>query len=313
MRIVFLGSPPFATPILERLVAGPYRPVAVVTAPERTRGRGRKAAASAVAELAQDNGIPLLRPESARSPDFLEELRGHAPELCLVASYGELLNQEFLDLPPLGTLNVHGSLLPRHRGASPVQAAILAGDERSGVAIQRVVLALDAGDVLWSRELSIGASETAGELFERLSLLGAEAALEALELVASGEASYVPQDPAAVTVCRKLKKQDGLIDWSRPAVELERFARAMNPWPGARTSLPDERGMTVLRARVHAAPLEAAPGVVLDVDASFLVACGEGALLLDEVQLAGKRPMPAADFLRGARLEPGAQLGAQEN
>lgn len=310
MRVVFLGSPPFATPILERLIASPHTPVAVVTAPERSRGRGRKSAASPVAELAESAGLPLLRPESARSPEFLAELAALEPDLCLVASYGELLTQDFLDLPPRGTLNVHGSLLPRHRGASPVQAALLAGDPVTGVAIQRVVLALDAGDVLLTRELEIGAQETAGELFERLSQLGAEAAVEALDRVAAGEDAYTPQDPAGVTVCRKLKKADGAIDWARSAAELERFARAMNPWPAARTRLPDGRGLSVLRARLDES--SGAPGEVLEAGASFRVACGEGALELIEVQVEGKRALPAADFLRGARLEVGARLGANE-
>jgi methionyl-tRNA formyltransferase len=250
-----------------------------------------------------------LEPESLREPAFRARLAELAPELVLVASYGELIDVELLELPPLGWINVHGSLLPRWRGASPVQAAILAGDERTGVSIQRVVKKLDAGDVCMRRELAIGAEETGGELFERLARLGAEAALEALDLIAAGRARFEPQDPAGITRCRKLRKEQGRLDWSEPAEKLARRVRAMNPWPAAFTSLPDGSALKVLRARAVEGWAAAAPGTPRFVDNRVLVAAGEGALELLEVQPAGKRAMEAAAWWRGARVADDALLG----
>ena len=240
------------------------------------------------------------------------------PDLMLVVSYGELLDQAFLDIAP--AYNVHGSLLPRHRGASPVQAAILGGDEETGVSIQRIVLALDAGDVIHEKRTAIGPDETAGELFERLAELGAEAALEALELLEAGGVEHAPQDPELVTHCKKIKKEAGRIDWARPALELLRLVRAMAPWPSGQTSLPESlggKGLKVHRARacdVDASGAEGArPGTVLEAGPRLVVACGEGAapgaIELVEVQLEGKRAMAAGDLLRGLRLEVGSVLG----
>lgn len=252
-------------------------------------------------------------PKGARDEAFQDQLRALEPDVIVVASFGELLDQRFLDLALV--LNVHGSLLPRHRGASPVQAALLAGDTETGVSIQRVVLALDAGDVLHQKRCAIHPDDTAGELFERLAKLGAEALPEALELVASGNATYTPQDPAAVTVCRKLQKDAGRIDWASDSEALERLVRAMSPWPSAFTELEDGRVLKIHRVSIADAPARAenppAPGTVLEAKGRLLVATRSGALELHEVQLAGKRAMPAADFLRGQRLEPGLRLGSR--
>jgi methionyl-tRNA formyltransferase len=308
LRVVFLGSPPFATPVLERLVSGPYRPVAVVTQPDRARGRSRRT--SPVAELAEREDIPLLRPESARDPEFQDELRSLEPDVMMVASYGELLDDAFLAIPPRGSLNVHGSLLPRWRGASPIQAAILAGDEVTGVSVQRIVKKLDAGDVMLELETPIEADETAGELFARLEVLGAEAAERALEIVDRGEDEYTPQDPALVTHCRKIGKDAGAIDWSRSAGEIARLVRAMNPWPTARASTGGA-ALQVLGARVAPLPpghAGAAPGTLVAANPLPLVATGEGALELVSVKPAGKREMDGGAWLRGARLQPGDVL-----
>lgn len=315
MRLVFLGSPPFAVPVLERLVASPYRPALVVTPPERPRGRGRRVESSPVAELATSAGIPLEQPASVRAPELVERLRAEEADLFLVVSYGELLRSEFLALPRVACLNVHPSLLPRHRGATPVQAAILAGDAETGVSIQRVVLELDAGDVLAQRATPVRAGETAGELAERLAALSGELAVDALRSIDEGSAVFTPQDPARVTFCRRLSKDDGEIDWTVPAEALERHVRAMNPWPGARTTLPGGEPLGVWRARVAADVAGAsdpsgAPGTVLDASGRLVVACGAGALELERVQAAGKRALDAAEWLRGARLERGARLGS---
>lgn len=308
MRTVFLGSAPFATPSLRALVASErHRPVCVVTPPDRAAGRGREVRESPVARLAAEAGIDCLRPDSARAPEFLDAVRAREPDVCLVVSYGELLTQEFLDIPRVAPLNVHGSLLPRHRGASPVQAAILAGDATTGVSVQRVVLALDAGDVLLERETPIGERETGGELFERLAELGAEAAVAALDRLESGDASFTPQDEALVTTCRKLRRADARIDWSRSAVELERLVRAMNPWPGAWTPWRKGASLLVHRAEVLA-HVDAEPGRLAEADGRLVVGTGAGALELVEVQVSGKARLAAPEFLRGARLTTGEEL-----
>jgi methionyl-tRNA formyltransferase len=234
-------------------------------------------------------------------------LRAAAPEVLLVASYGEILRQEVLDLAPLGALNVHGSLLPRWRGAAPIQAAILAGDTVTGVSIQRMVKKLDAGDVLLERRTPIGADETSGDLFTRLSELGAEAALEALELVESGRARFIPQDETRVTHVGKLDKAQGRIDWSRSAIEIERMVRGLNPWPLARCADGKGGELSILRARVRDNPIDAV-GAVRFVEGCVLVGCGAGALELIEIKPAGKGAMKAADWWRGARLPEGTAL-----
>lgn len=318
MRLVFLGSPPFATPILARLARSPFRPVAVVTQPARAKGRGKKLVDSEVGLLARQEGITLHEPETVRDPDVVAHLLLLHADVFLVASYGEILRPEFLALPRLVALNVHPSLLPRHRGATPIPAAILAGDDVTGVAIQKMAAALDAGDILLERETPIRPGETAGELSARLAEWSGELVLEALDLVETGRARYEPQDHARATVCKKLKKEDGQLDWTRPALELERRVRAMNPWPGATTKTPTGGELLVWRARVaerQASPggtvlaETVTPGTVLEAGQRLVVATGEDALELVEVQAAGKRALPAAEFLRGARLAVGDRLG----
>jgi methionyl-tRNA formyltransferase len=309
VRLVFLGSPPFATPVLASLVASPFRPLAIVTQPARARGRGKKVEESEVAALARREGIELLEPESVREPAVLARLRALEPDVFLVVSYGEILRPEFLAIPRLVALNVHPSLLPRHRGATPVQAAILAGDEVTGVAIQKIGAELDAGDILFALQTAIHPDETAGELQARLAKWSGELVLPALELVESGRARYQPQDHTRATTCKKLTKEQGRLDWSEPAIELERRVRAMNPWPGTVTRLPGGADLYVWRARA-ARGGSGAPGTVLEASKRLVIATGDGSLELTEVQLAGKRILPAADFLRGARLAPGERLGA---
>ncbi|QDU82936.1 Methionyl-tRNA formyltransferase [Planctomycetes bacterium Pla163] len=317
LRYGFCGSPPFATDVLAALIEGGRPPAIVVTAPARRAGRGRKDVPSPVVELASAHGIDVRRPESAKDQGLKDELRALDLDVLLVASYGELLDQAFLDLPRRFCLNVHGSLLPRWRGASPVQAAIAAGDTVTGVSIQRVVKKLDAGDLLLSIETPIDPADTGGTLFARLAALGGEAARRALDLVEAGAVEFTPQDTERVTHCRKLTKESGHIDWTRPAVEIERLVRAMDPWPGAATTLPNGERLVVWRATVDpdgtsttVATTGAAPGTVRTRSEGFDVATGAGALRVLELQAAGKKRLPVADFQRGARLEDGVRLGA---
>jgi len=280
--------------------------------------------ASQVVRLAQERGLTLLQPETTRDESFLAALRDLEPDVLLVASYGEILRREVLELAPRGAFNVHGSLLPRWRGAAPVHRAIMAGDAETGVSVQRMVLALDEGDVLLERRTPIDPAETAGDLSARLAELGGEAATAALDELEAGRETLTAQDPEQVTYARKLTKEDGALDWSRPAEDLALLVRGTNPWPGARTSLPDGRELVVLEARVvpdatdpsgsSSSPRSPASPGSLDKGTGeskggFLVVAGTGALELLRVKPAGKGAMAGADFLRGARLEPGDILG----
>ncbi|MEZ6017148.1 MAG: methionyl-tRNA formyltransferase [Planctomycetota bacterium] len=318
LSVIFMGSPPFAAPVLDALLASPHRVLALVTPPDRPRGRGRVVVESPLVTLAKAAGLPVLQPETTKDPEFVATLAAFGADVLVVASYGELLRRDLLGLCPHGALNVHGSLLPRWRGASPIQRAVQHGDAETGVSIQRMVMALDAGDVLLERRTPIGPDETSGALFERLAPIGGEALVAALDQLAAGTATFTPQDPAHVTLAPKLVKADGALDWARPAEELARLVRAMQPWPGARTTLPDGRELELLRARAVALPAqpEGAPqpqagALLADAAgrASTAVAAGAGALELIEVKPAGKGAMDAASFLRGARLAPGARFG----
>jgi methionyl-tRNA formyltransferase len=312
MRVVFLGSPPFAVPILRALLESAHEVVGVVTQPARPKGRGRHSEPSQISRMAVERGLPLIEPQTTRDPGFLTALRALGPDVLLVASYGEILRQDVLDLAPRGAFNVHASLLPRWRGAAPIQRAILAGDRVTGVTVQRMVLALDAGDVVTGLELAIGPEETSGELLTRLAELGARAAIGALDLIESGRIQPVPQDPSLVTLAPKLSKGEGQLDWSRPAEDLARRVRALTPWPGARTSEPGGRELTIEQAAVVAyppAPPDAEPGTILVAHKQLVVATGHGALELRTLKPAGKRAMDASSYLLGARLTVGQRLG----
>lgn len=311
MRTLFLGSPPFATAVLRQLLASQHDVVGVVTPASRIRRRGHPGGASPVAQLATDNSIPLLQPQGLKGVGTLDALRALDPEVLAVASYGEILNQEALQLAPRGALNVHGSCLPRWRGASPVQAAIQAGDTETGVSIQRMVLGLDEGDVLVESRTPIDPDESAGDLMLRLAEIGGAALVKALDQLVAGTTTPTPQDPALVTMTRKIKKIDGLIDWTLEPDALRRHVRAMSPWPGATTRLPNGRALTVL-------DLVTSQGS--GVAGSFLggphlsIGCGNGsqAVTLLRVKPEGKGPMDGDAFLRGSNLAAGAVLGGQQ-
>jgi methionyl-tRNA formyltransferase len=308
MRLGFLGSPPFATPVLAKLLASRHAVLGVVTPPDRRAGRGRVVRPSPLVEAARSAGLEVIQPETTKDPALVDRLRQQEPDVLLVASYGEILRRDLLDLAPQGALNVHASLLPRHRGASPIQAAILAADAETGVSIQRMVLALDEGDVLHEVRTPIGPRETSGELLDRLSVLGGEAAVHALDLVESGKALYRSQNPEEATYARRIAKAAGQIDWSKSAVEVDRHVRAMSPWPGARTKAPNGREIVILAlADPQTTPQEsgAAPGTILQAGPQLLVATGRGVVEILELTPSGSVRMDASAWLRGARLTAG--------
>jgi len=315
VRTLFLGSPPFATAVLRQLLGSKHPVIGIVTPKSKVQRRGRAQAASPVAELANAHSIPLLQPNGLKEPGTLAQLRALDPEILVVASYGEILNQEALDLAPHGALNIHGSCLPRWRGAAPVQAAIMAGDSETGVSIQRMVLGLDEGDVMLEKRTSIEPEEAAKDLMERLAELGGEALVQALDQLDLGTATFIPQDPSSVTMTRKIRKQDGRFDWSLDPSTLRRHVRAMNSWPGASTHLPGGRVLTVL-ALEESSPTNEPPGTFLG-GPGFRVACGKdpatgsNSVNLLQVKPAGKSAMDGAAFLRGSKLTPGDRLGAE--
>ncbi|MEM9380465.1 MAG: methionyl-tRNA formyltransferase [Planctomycetota bacterium] len=314
MRVVFLGSPPFATPILKRLLEGSHQVLALVTPPDRPRGRGREVVRSPLVEVALERGIEVVQPTTTKDAAFVEQLAGFGADALAVASYGEILRTNVLELCPHGALNVHASILPRWRGASPIQRAIAAGDAETGVTIQRMVLALDAGPIAVTRRTPIGERETAADLFERLSILGADALVEALDRIEAGEAEFEPQDESRVTLAPKLRKSDGVLDFSENSAAVERHVRAMTTWPGARTTLPGGRDLVVLEARpvspgsLGNEDVAASPGTLLD-ETTFTVRTGDGAVRLGRVKPAGKAAMDGEAFLRGARVARGDTLG----
>jgi methionyl-tRNA formyltransferase len=297
-RVVFMGSPDFAVPALKAL-AQHYPVVGVVTQPDRPAGRGRTLKPPAVKEAALLLGLPVIQPEKLRQPEAMQQLSEWAPDLIVVAAFGQILRLDVLDLPKFGCINIHGSLLPRWRGAAPIQAAILEGDRETGVTIMKMDLGVDTGPILSRRYIPIHPDDTAGTLFEKLAPLGADLLLETLPRYLSGELQPQPQPAEGVTYAPMLKKEDGLLDFSQPAIGLERRVRAFDPWPGTWFPWNNEL-LKVLRAHVSA---EASPGMGrrLTLKGYPALGTGEGILILEEVHPAGKKPMPGKAFLAGAR------------
>jgi len=308
-----MGTPALAAHILERLVTASganFRVVGVVTRPDQPRGRGLGTEPSAVGALAERRGIPTLKPVKIRTPEFLSELKAFAPDLLVVAAYGRILPNSILDVPRIAPMNVHASLLPRHRGASPVEAAILAGDAETGVTIMRIVERMDAGPMYLQRRISIESSDTQGTLKEKLAELGADAMLEAIDLAARGALVETPQDEALAIYTAQVEKKDAVIDWTASAAQIERMTRAYDPWPVARTRLGGA-DVLIWRAAIEDPGSSGhAPGTIVSVKPNPVVQCGAGRLRLLEVQAAGRKRIPAADFLRGKRVEAGARFGA---
>lgn len=308
MQIAFFGSDAFAVPTLTALAEAGHTVALAVTNPDRRRGRSKTLHPTPVKEEALRLGAVVLQPEGKPKRDVAERIAAEGVELGVVVAYGQFLGRRVRQAPSLGyTINLHGSLLPRWRGAAPVAAAILAGDAQTGVSVQRVAAAMDAGDVLCERAVPIGPEDTRGGLRDRLAEVGAALVVEAVAAIAAGTATFTPQDETQVTLARKFGKQDGLVTWDQPCAELDRRVRGLSPWPCAFFELESGR-LQVLEAR----PLpdeSGEPGTVLAIrDGALIVAAGEGALALRSVKPLGKRAMDGRAYANGRRLEPGATL-----
>jgi methionyl-tRNA formyltransferase len=307
-RIVFMGTPQFAVPTLLALDER-HQVVGVVTQPDRPAGRGRKLAASPVKEVALAQGLPVFQPRTLRTPQAEEHLAGWRPDLIVVAAFGQILQPAVLELAPHGCLNVHASLLPKYRGAAPIPAAILTGESITGVTIMRMDEGLDTGPILAQAACPIDADDTTASLTAKLADMGSRLLIEALPGWLDGDLEPRPQDHTQATYCHPLRKEDGHLDWNRPALHLDRQVRACDPWPGAYTTLQGKR-LKVLRARPRPEwQGEGEPGQVVVLEPGIGVVTPEGVLELLEVQLAGKKPLPAELFARGQRDLVGGQLG----
>lgn len=313
MRILFMGTPDFAVPCLERLAADGHELCGVFTRADKPKGRGYALVPPPVKTAALRLGIPVYQPPGFKDPEAVRLVRSLAPEMIVVVAYGRILPESVLAVPPRGCINVHGSLLPKYRGAAPVQRAVMNGEPVAGVTTMFMSKGIDTGDIILPKQTPVGPEETAGELFERLMSLGAELLSETLRLAGQGELPRRAQDDALATLAPPLRKEEGLLDFTQGAQALHDRIRGLSPWPGAYTRL----GGRVLK--VHASRVApgraagAAPGTVEQAGAGGIaVACGQGVLLLTEVQAEGGRRMPAADYLRGHPLAPGTALGGGE-
>ncbi|MBP3576639.1 MAG: methionyl-tRNA formyltransferase [Lachnospiraceae bacterium] len=315
MRAVFMGTPEIAATVLKSVLASKHEVVAVVTQTDKPKGRGHEMAFPPVKEVALDAGIPVLQPQRARDEEFIEQLKAYQPDIILVAAYGKLLPKAILDMPRFGCINVHASLLPKYRGASPIQWAVLNGDEKSGVTIMHMAETMDTGDIIMTKEVVLDKEETAGSLHDKLAEIGGPLLIEAMDALETGRAPRIRQDEEEATYVKMLDKTMGNLDFSKPAVQLERWIRGLNPWPTAYTKL-DGKMLKLWKAEVLSVEEAGKSSKGLDTGAiiavskdSFDVLTGDGVLRIKELQLEGKRKMTAEEFLRGFTLEAGTLLG----
>lgn len=321
MRVIFMGTPDFAVGALEALLDAGHRVVAVITQPDKQRGRDRKLQYSPVKECALAHGLTVLQPAKIKAPEAVEELRKYEADIFVVAAFGQILSQEILEMPKYGCINIHASLLPKYRGASPIQYAILNGDDVTGVTIMQMNEGMDTGDILTMKAIPVEKNDTGGSLFEKLSVLGANLLVKTLPKIEAGEIIPVKQQEEDASYVRMLTKDMGRIDWKRDADALERLVRGMNPWPSAYCSFRG-KSLKVWAAEVsfeeqkeesgyagffrHNENREINPGEVLLVTKdSICVQTGKGVLVLKEVQLEGKKRMPVQDFLLGCQVKAG--------
>jgi methionyl-tRNA formyltransferase len=308
LKIVFMGTPDFAVPSLQALIDSPHEVAAVVCQPDRQRGRGKLLSPPPVKVLATAHALPVLQPTSVRKDEFLEELRGFAPDLLVVVAYGKILPVSLLELPRLGAINVHGSLLPKYRGAAPIQWAVINGETETGITIMQMDAGMDTGDILIVERTPIGPEETAGELFDRLAQMGGATLGSAIDQLAAGRLVPHPQDHTLATTAPMLNKEMGHIDWSLPARKLQSLIRGLDPWPSAYGFIDGKR-FRFFRPEVVPIHSTEPPGTICRADAEgLMLATGEYCLLLREIQPEGKKRMEVATCLRGTTIVPPARI-----
>lgn len=308
MRVIFMGTPDFAVETLRAILAAGHEVALVVTQPDKPKGRGRALQEPAVKQCAKEQNLPVYQPRRIREAESIEYLRQYRPDIIIVAAFGQILPKEILQMPAYGCVNVHASLLPKYRGAAPIQWAVINGDAVSGVTIMRMDVGLDTGDMIEQREITLAEDETGGSLFEKLSAEGARLCVETMEKIAAGTAVFTEQDASEATHVGMISKGMGNIDWNQPAEVIERMIRGLNPWPSAYTKL-NGKTLKIWRARVKAGKKSRDAGKIISVGKKEIeVQTGEGILSLLEVQLEGKKRMETEAFLRGYEVEKDTML-----
>jgi methionyl-tRNA formyltransferase len=307
LRVVFMGTPDFAVPTLSEIVGQGHEVVAVYTRAPAAAGRGMELKPSPVHRMAERFGLPVLTPRTLRGEEEAERFRAHAADVAVVVAYGMILPKAILEAPKLGCLNLHASLLPRWRGAAPIQRAVMAGDSETGIAVMKMDEGLDTGPVAMAERVSITPDMTAGELHERLMVLGADLMVRALAALSRGGLSFTPQTQEGVTYAHKIANEDGRIQWAKPAALIHNQVRGLSPFPGAFFTADFGKGPERVKV-LRTARSEGSGSAGMLLDPAGTIACGEGALRLVQVQPAGKQPMGADEFLRGRRLSAGATL-----
>jgi len=308
LRLIYMGTPEFALAPLKKLLESKEELVAVITQPDRPRGRGQKLIPSPVKKLALEHNLLVLQPESARQPDFIKKIQELNPDLAVVCAYGQILPKELLEAPRLGSINIHASLLPKYRGAAPIPWAILNGEQETGITIMKMVEKLDAGPILLQKAIPIEPTDTAGTLEQKLSHLGAELLMQVIQKIKSGEVEPAPQDDSQASYAPLIKKEQAKINWSEPAEIIWRKIRAFNPRPGA---FVGEGNNLIKIWKAELGKEKGEPGIILEAHKKWIeVACGEGSLRILELQPAGKKPMSPEAFLAGHRIKPGDRFPA---
>jgi len=310
-RIIFMGTPDFAVPALHKLLNGPDQVVAVITQPDRPKGRGKKLSPPPVKLAAEQAGIPVLQPAKIRTEEFLDTLKGYSPDLIIVAAYGRILPRAILSLPPLGCINIHGSLLPRHRGAAPIQWAIIHGDSEAGVTIMQMDADMDTGDILLSAAIPLTDDETAGSLFDKLADLGGTTLAQALDMLRLDQLFPIEQNHNLATSSPPLSKEDGCLNWNKPALELHRLIRGLDPWPAAYSFIDGQRFRLFAPELVHRECERPAGTLILADQQGLLIATAKDCLRIKEIQPEGKKRMTVEAYLCGHPLKPGLILTSQ--
>lgn len=313
MRIVFMGTPEFAVPSLEILLNNNMDVVMVVTQPDKPKGRGYKVTYSPVKECALKNNIPVMQPEKIGSSEAVEQLKQLKPDLFVTCAFGQFLTSEVLEIPRLGTVNVHGSLLPKYRGAAPIQRAVINGEKKTGVTTMLTVLKMDAGDILLAKEIDIDNDMTAGQLHDKMSILGAELLLETIQRMEKGDIVPIPQNESEATYAPRIARETGKINWEAPATSIHNLVRGTNPWPGAYSYLKGER-MRIWKTKVYDEEKTTGkePGTIIEVSKDgFLVQAGKGVISVFEIQCDSGKRMTVEQYICGHELKPGDRFESE--